>query len=59
MAFTLYTCPVVTFPNYARWAEHWLLFEPEADLDRDGDIDFIDLGQLTEQWLNCRPHDWP
>jgi len=59
MSFTLYTCPVVTFPNYARWAEHWLRFESEADLYRDDNINFFDLGRFTEQWLDCRPHDWP
>ena len=51
----------VEFDDFARFASQWL--EPgtglDADLDKDDDVDVVDLGMFTEEWLKKCPPGWP
>jgi hypothetical protein len=59
MSFTLYTCPMVDFEDFAQFTDSWLSANPDWDLNRDSDIDFKDLHWFTEFWLNCCGPGWP
>lgn len=58
--FTISEC-VVDFKSFARFAEQWLDSGSYllADLNSDGDVDFADLGDFIDEWLNICPYDWP
>ena len=57
----------VDFYSFARFAEHWLEEECNAnnnfcdgaDLDKLGNVDHIDLDLLVKQWLCYCPPGWP
>ncbi len=58
---------IVSFDDYARFAEWWL--EPDcnkennwcggADFEPDGDVDFVDLERFVAEWLCYCPVGWP
>jgi len=56
----------VGFDDFARFSEHWLETNCSelngwcggADLDRLGDVDFVDLGLVFDEWLNPCPVNW-
>jgi hypothetical protein len=58
---------IVEFYNFARFAEHWLDTGCDAgndwcggaDLDQLGDVDWLDLEMLLDEWLDYCPHLWP
>lgn len=58
--FTISVC-TVDFNSFARLAEDWLHSGSKlpGDLDGDGDVNFVDLNLLAEQWLYLCPHSWP
>lgn len=58
MSFTLHTCPIADFEDFARFASVWQGRGPDdahGDLNHDGDVDFGELHRLTESWLSCCP----
>ena len=52
---------IVSFADYARFAELWNLSGSDlpADLDGSGKVDFEDLGRFADWWLSCCPVGWP
>jgi hypothetical protein len=66
---TAYTpCPcTVDFRHFAELAQWWCVLDCNegnnwcggADLNQLDGVDFVDLGMLTDDWLDDCPHDWP
>ena len=52
---------LVTFDDYARFAEVWNLSGSglPADLDGSGKVDLEDLSRFADWWLSCCPASWP
>ena len=52
---------IVSFDDFARFAQFWRLEETglAADLDGSGEVDFADLKEFADLWLRCCPVGWP
>ena len=52
---------IVSFDDYARFAELWRMSGSglPADLDGDTDVDWDDLSRFADWWLSCCPVGWP
>ncbi len=58
---------IVDFYSFAIFAEYWLETPCNvgnnwcggADLDELGDVDFVDAGQFSDEWLELCSTDWP
>jgi hypothetical protein len=58
---------IVEFHHFARFAEHWLDTGCDAgndwcggaDLDQLGDVGWLDLRRLVDEWLDYCPYLWP
>jgi hypothetical protein len=52
---------IVTFDDYAKFAELWNLSGSSlpADLDGSGKVDLEDLSRFADWWLSCCPVGWP
>jgi len=51
---------IVSFDDFARFAQLWRLEETglAADLDGSGEVDFADLKDFADLWLKCCPVGW-
>jgi hypothetical protein len=61
-------CPcTVDFQHFAEFAQWWCVPDCNegnnwcggADLNQLDGVDFVDLGMLTDDWLDECPYDWP
>ena len=52
---------MVSFDDYARFAELWRMSGSglPSDLDGDEDVDLYDLSRFADWWLSCCPVGWP
>ena len=50
---------IVSFDDFARFADYWLTSDSTADLNDDKDVDFADLQWLADYWLFSCPYKWP
>ncbi|GAI21663.1 unnamed protein product, partial [marine sediment metagenome] len=46
--------------DFAIFAENWLWEKIPADLDIDGDVDFVDYAVFAKHWMeqNCAEPNW-
>jgi hypothetical protein len=58
---------IVGFRQFAMFAEHWPDTDCNdlngwcygADLNYNGDVNYVDLDMFTDEWLNPCPNTWP
>ncbi|MBL7153698.1 MAG: hypothetical protein ISS79_08265 [Phycisphaerae bacterium] len=48
----------VTFDDFARFADCWLVGDMTGDLDSSGELNFSDLEWFSAFWLDYCPYDW-